>query len=55
MFKFDELAHWHVARSVLEACDDGIGQVAMLHTDLDRTFDRVKHDDESCVTGHVTP
>lgn len=34
----------HVARSVLEACDDGMGQVAMLQLDLDKAFDRVKHD-----------
>lgn len=34
----------HVARSVLEACDGGMGQVAMLQLDLDKAFDRVKHD-----------
>lgn len=34
----------HVARSVLEACDAGMGQVAMLQIDLDKAFDRVRHD-----------
>lgn len=38
------LTNVHVARSVLEACDNGTRQVAMLQIDLDKAFDRVKHD-----------
>lgn len=33
----------HVARTVLEHCDDFSGRVAMLQLDLEKAFDRVTH------------
>ena len=43
----------HVARSVLEACSDSTGQVAVLQIDLDKAFDRVSHDVLFDVLSHV--
>lgn len=37
------LTNVHVARSILELCDEDLDQVAMLQIDLEKAFDRVQH------------
>lgn len=43
----------HVAGSVLDCCVEARDRVAMLQIDLEKTFDRVKHDVLFCVLADV--